>query len=167
MITITYNGSIADITDAVVAANDLLKNAQFFNDIATHGHFDFTNTTPAVISGLMQNAVITMRVVPYRSINRRVFGYDDPNNPDLIHINLWRNEWSKGGLVNTMLHESVHAVDNLTPAYDFGHGDNSSVGKENSAPYWIGNRAEELVNGGGEPTEMTHDAYPEDTIEIL
>ncbi len=36
-----------------------------------------------------------------------------------------------------MIHENVHAVDNYNEQHRFGHGDNNSNGKRNSAPYWI------------------------------
>ena len=32
--------------------------------------------------------------------------------------------------------------------FEFGHGDNSSIGKKNTAPYWIDNLAYSIISGG-------------------
>jgi hypothetical protein len=47
-------------------------------------------------------------------------------------------------MVNTIVHEFVHNVDMFDdgrPGIGMGHGSNSSVGKQDSAPYWIGGLA--------------------------
>jgi hypothetical protein len=41
-------------------------------------------------------------------------------------------------MVNTALHECSHLA-------GYTHGDNSPVGKENSVPYWVGSKAEEVA----------------------
>jgi hypothetical protein len=166
MITITYNGSLNSVKEAVTAANQLLNNSQFYDDIRIHPSFDYTDVSPSIIADLIQNSNVAMRVIMYRARSRRVYGYDDYRNPDIIHINIRRNAWSNGSLVNTMIHETVHAVDNYNSQYGFGHGVNSSNNKGNSAPYWIGNLAEKIINGTNEePVAMVHDDHPEESEE--
>jgi hypothetical protein len=46
-------------------------------------------------------------------------------------------EDSTCSLINSLVHEYMHH-------YGYGHGDNSSEGKEGSVPYYFGSRAEEL-----------------------
>jgi hypothetical protein len=65
----------------------------------------------------------------------------DKNYPNSLFYNskkLWRNI---GSIVNTIVHEYVHSVDGSS-GVDFGHGSQSSAGKNNFAPYWIGNKVE-------------------------
>ena len=47
-------------------------------------------------------------------------------------------------MINTIVHECVHLADNNDNGKtNFGHGDNKSKGKKNSAPDWIGTLAEQ------------------------
>ena len=148
MINITYNGSINDLKTATQKANNLFNDPQFLQEIVNKGRFDKATIDAGQIVDCIKKSKMQARVVTYRSPRRSVYGYDDPNNPDLLHINLWRNEWNIGSLVNTIVHEAIHAVNSEFPKYSFGHGDNSSVGKGNTAPYWIGALAETKTNAG-------------------
>jgi hypothetical protein len=47
--------------------------------------------SPSGIADLIREAEISMRVIMYIA-SPRVHGYDDPHNPDLIHINVFRND---------------------------------------------------------------------------
>jgi hypothetical protein len=44
-------------------------------------------------------------------------------------------------VINTLAHESTHAM-------GFSHGGNSPRGKENSVPYWVGDKAEQFCKEG-------------------
>ncbi len=162
MITISNTTEIPEIIQATQKANELLKSPAFFDAIRAHASFDMANVSPAVVATLMGEATVTMIIEMYFSRNRRVFGYDDPAHPEIIHINQNRNEFNVPALVNTMLHETVHAVDDLNPEASFGHGDNSSAGKENTAPYWIGSLAERMAGGQSDQiTLQIHEGSPE------
>jgi hypothetical protein len=161
MIQINYSGTVSELTDAAVKANELLQSLQFYADIKAHPTFKFADCSPAVIADLIFNATIGMTVELYFDDNPRVFGYDDTVHPEIIHINSNRNEFNVPALANTMIHETVHAVNNLNQQYYFGHHGNSSWGKENTAPYWIGNHAEQLIRGSATITPMIHGGSPE------
>ena len=166
MITITYKGPKEHIQQAVTAANALLRNDNFYRQIISKGSFDpqytSADATPTVIADLIRTATLEMTVLLYLG-PLRVYAYDDTYNYNLIHLNRLYINRNIPSLVNTMIHEMVHAVNYLNPQYRFDHGDNSPVGKENTAPYWIGNKAEEMLSGTA-PADLAwlHDTQPED-----
>jgi prolyl-tRNA editing enzyme YbaK/EbsC (Cys-tRNA(Pro) deacylase) len=57
------------------------------------------------------------------------------------YFNKHKLERKKCSMVNTLVHEYMHFI-------GYSHGDNSPVGKENSVPYYFGNRAQELCEAG-------------------
>ena len=70
-----------------------------------------------------------------------------PSTPDVIYLNTAKLNRSPGSIVGTLIHEASHMFDHETFEHDFGHGDNSSVGKENTFPYKAGNLAMSIVDG--------------------
>lgn len=46
----------------------------------------------------------------------------------------------------TIIHESVHVVNDSEQQYTFGYGNNSLANKENIAPYWIGDLALRMLS---------------------
>jgi hypothetical protein len=169
MITIIYKGKIKKIKEAVVAANELLLDSSFYAAIKAKEEFDMADIPADLIAELIRNTDMEMRLITYIG-SPRVHGYDDRDNPDLIHINIFRSEWTHSSIVNTIVHQIVHAVNDLHREFNFSHGDRNSEGKQNTAPFWIGNYAEERtelcqsIRRG-----MIHDADPEtlalDTID--
>ena len=159
-ITIDYKGNLKKIKVAVDYANAMLRDPKFYECIKSQDQFDMADTAPATIADMIYKAEIHMRVVMYIS-SPRVHGYDDPFNSDLIHINVFRNDWTISGIVNTIIHQIVHAVNEINPPFRFGHGDKCSEGKQNTAPYWIANCAEELITGHSGKTGLIHEAPPE------
>ena len=145
---------------AVNCANSLLKNPQFYDCISTQNRFDMADISPSHIAEMIREADLSMRVVMYIA-SPRVHGYDDPHNPDLIHINVFRNDWTISGIVNTIMHQMVHAVNDLNQQYRFSHGDRCSEGKQNTAPYWIANCAEQMLTGRPGKAGLVHEAPPE------
>jgi len=87
MILISNSTTIPEVADAARSANQLIVDPQFWGAITAHASFDMANISSAKVAELIQNAVITMTVEMYYSRNRRVFGYDDPAHPSVIHIN--------------------------------------------------------------------------------
>lgn len=79
----------------------------------------------------------------YKSPNpwSKAYGYYTKARPFDVNINTRKMNRTTGSFVATLVHEMIHAIDGLDMVYDFGHGGNSSVGKDNTAPYWIGNLA--------------------------
>jgi hypothetical protein len=160
MITIQYNGNLEKIKTAVICANSILIDPMFYQTICKAVEFDMANATPAQIANMIRYADISMRVLMYIA-SPRVHGYDDVYNPDLIHINVFRSDWTISGIVNTMIHQVVHAVDHMHPEFSFGHGDRTCSSKENTAPYKIASIAEEMLTEKPAQANMIHEAPPE------
>ncbi|MBS1624132.1 MAG: hypothetical protein JSS76_07040 [Bacteroidetes bacterium] len=161
MVTIIYNGKIRKVHEAVDRANALLADDMFYHAISARGTFDMADIPAVQVAELIRTTDLSMRLITYIG-SPRVHGYDDRDNPDLIHLNLFRADWTLSGIVNTMMHQMVHAVNDVHRQYNFSHGDRTIEGKENTAPFWIGNHAEERIDAGtGLSQGMVHDAHPE------
>jgi len=65
-----------------------------------------------------------------------------------IRLNARTMDREKGDIVETLVHETVHIVDNSCNEISFGHGDNSPKGKEKTAPYLIGQLANIYYTSG-------------------
>ncbi len=160
MITINYSGKLEKVQAASTCANSLLKDPEFFNAIKTKNRFEMADITPSRIADLMYHSDLSMRIVMYIA-SPRVHSYDDCHNPDLIFINVFRGDWTISGIVNTIIHQTVHAVNDLHREFSFSHGDRNILGKENTAPYWIANCAEEMLTGKPGLSGLVHEAPPE------
>ena len=160
MVTIKYRGTLEKMKTAVTCANSLLADPKFYQKIREHQRFDMCDIAPAQLADLIASADIVMRIVMYIA-SPRVHGYDDIHNPDLVHINVFRSDWTISGIVNTIIHQTIHAVNDIHPDYSFGHGDRNSPGKENTAPYWIANCAEEMLTEKPGKAGLVHEVHPE------
>ena len=154
-----------DVAAACAQANGLLHNPVFFDAIAAHAPFDQdahgtpATATPAQISALMQGLALVFQVdmfVPHGLLQKTKYhktqAYTDPAQPNTLFLNgTWiaQQAPSTAELAATIIHECVHAANTADPdpAHEFGHGDNSSKGKDNTAPYWIGSYAYSLLSG--------------------
>jgi hypothetical protein len=160
MITIHYKGNLEKIRTAVSCANSIFQDPLFYQTIRGSEGFDMADISTAQIADLIYTSELSMRVVMYIA-SPRVHGYDDSHNPDLIHINVFRGDWTISSIVNTIVHQTVHAVNSEHPGFKFVHGDRNGMGKENTAPYWIASCAEEMITGKPGRTAMIHEAPPE------
>lgn len=161
MVTIIYRGKIRKVCEAVACANALLRDDSFYEAISAKVIFDMADIPAAKIAALIRDTDLEMRLITYIG-SPRVHGYDDRDNPDLIHVNIFRADWTLSGIVNTIMHQMVHAVNDLHRQYNFSHGDRTVEGKQNTAPFWIGNYAEETIDACQSiPAGMVHDAHPE------
>lgn len=64
-----------------------------------------------------------------------------------IHLNARKMDRPVGDIIETLVHETVHLVDNENDM-SFGHGDNSPQGKGLTAPYLIGRLANAYFTSG-------------------
>ncbi len=81
------------------------------------------------------------------SLGSPTTAYVDDDYPNTVFLNSRKLDRDISEIVNTIVHECVHAVDAALTNVSFGHGDNNWRGKGNSAPYWIGNLAESILSG--------------------
>lgn len=149
---ISFNGEEIVILQAVLEANAILQNPEFYEIVAQHDQFDMANISPALISGLMKASTLEFKIRVFRPTiftfikYYKTYAYTDGDYPDTLFLNANKLNRQSAEIAATIIHESVHAI-NDTTTYEFGHGDNSSAGKENTAPYWIGNLAYQLLTG--------------------
>lgn len=114
------------------------------------GVFDMSNidkrTVAREIISFIQAKDIYVK--EYRSKNpwSRALGYFSRFKPNDVNLNNRRLNRSIGSIANTIVHEIVHMTDNYVEEYVFFHGNNNPVGKENTAPYWIGNKIEAIID---------------------
>jgi hypothetical protein len=145
-----YNGTNKDILQAVDDCNNLIQTNSFLTKIALKDHFDYADCTGRFISQMIeyfiQGKYGDLHVNVYKSKNpwSRAYGYFNPSKPDQIYLNSRKLNRSLASICASLCHELIHYLDSKS-VFSFGHGDNSSVGKENSAPYWIDNLAEEIL----------------------
>ena len=147
---IVYIGKKQKILDAVNYVNDLFDEDEFWKAIEDKENFDYSVYSAKEIAGFMRGKEKAVEVKLYRPSwprHRKTNAYTDPNYPNILFYNskkLWRGI---GNIVNTIVHEYVHSVDfteDNSSRVDYGHGSQSSSGKGNAAPYWIGNLAEKF-----------------------
>lgn len=147
-----YTGKNEKIRAAVAYINnDLAHNQEFWNDIRAHEGFDHAERTPAEIVQSMQEKEKPSEVKVYtpsrfsRVVNRSTIAYVSPSRPHTLYYNSYKLFRNIEKIVNTIVHEYVHSVDwseEHSRSIDYGHAGNSSAGKQNTAPYWIGKLAE-------------------------
>jgi hypothetical protein len=153
MMHFTYPGSIQTIKDAMVEAERILMNEDFYKLIREKGKFDFSNCTAAQVADTVKACPLTLTVKTYKHPFGPSLGKEFPSDPTGVYINVAPrkfNDRTVPSVVNTMIHEAIHAADSDSTNFDFDHGeDNSSEGKGNSAPYWTGCLAEMLLENPG------------------
>ncbi len=148
MIKIVYNGYHRNLRLAINNVNNLLQQEYFYQGIMRHDSFDMCNVTPRQLAGLMRISDMRMTIDLYYSLLpfSKAVTYDDTADPTIIHLNKWNLNRSVESLCNTLMHQCIHAVNALFPQFSFGHGDNSTAGKENTAPFWIAAMAQRLIS---------------------
>jgi hypothetical protein len=143
---VKYNGKNEKLIDSVDFINDLFTLDEFYDEISRHPSFTYDDEgyTPKIVSKILKANESVVMVKTYKSKWRwsKANAYVSPKYKDTLFYNtrkLWR---FRVDIINTIVHECVHVADhNDNNKTNFGHGDNKSNGKENSAPYWIGNLA--------------------------
>ena len=157
---VVCNTNELTVVKACELANSLLRRPDFYVGIAAHPNFDIDRggkralVTPTQVADILRTTTLAFSVKLFTppwylrwTKYLRTQAYTDPGIPDTLFLkSYWiRNEAPTAGYVAaTILHECVHAADT---AGEFGHGDNSPAGKENTAPYWIGSYANSLLTG--------------------
>jgi hypothetical protein len=120
-------------------ANDFFRLVLFKGDIVRKKEFDFTEDKLDQILNRLEMK-IRLKVSTFEPNERQMvtLAYHNGGTAYFNQLKLERNDCQ---LINTLVHEYMHFV-------GYSHGDNSPVGKENSVPYYFGNRAQELCEAG-------------------
>jgi hypothetical protein len=168
---IVYTGSILKIIDGVKKANELLEDDNFYEAIKEKQIFDFSNATGEEIAASLKKCQLQLQVKSFKKVLTKELGYEDPNDPTSIHINVAGNKLNRtiGSIAGTFIHEAVHAADSDDEQLDYHHNGNKAAGNSNTAPYWIGNLAVQMIDHPAEPVDINAIASvahaPEDVIE--
>jgi len=171
---ITLVSNHGKVQTAVEMANSVLNNELFYSRIREKESFDLSTASPAVIADLIQNSDLTFKVdffYPsglFQAIKyRKTLAYTDSRYPNTLFLNLKKLNRAEESIAATIIHESIHALDHDAVDYTFGHGNNSAVGKENTAPYWIGNLANKILKGDIEVPLLVFDQEEDDSDDYL
>lgn len=133
----TVKSTLAYLKDVAIVADCVLKDPDFIKEVNAHGQFDYTKDisievarkivlpTPVVISTYKKRFT---KSIAYRNVGSNV-----------LYFNTMKNPRSMKEMVNTLSHERLHVV-------GYGHGSNSSKGKENSVNYSLGKLSEKYVD---------------------
>lgn len=70
-------------------------------------------------------------------------------------------------VANTLIHELIHSLDRKIEDARFGHGGNSSEGKDDSAPNWIGDLAQQMLQNEALVAEDKPIVEETESIDIL
>ncbi|MBK9419192.1 MAG: hypothetical protein IPN62_18405 [Flavobacteriales bacterium] len=145
----SFTGTHPLVIAAAGRVDQLLADPLFFERIRQHARFDMSTATPAQIADLMQSSNATVKIELYKSKWpwSKALAYEDHRFPNTVFLNERRLNRSLASICATIMHEAVHSVDATAPDLRFGHGDNNPNQKENTAPYWIGDLAYEMVSG--------------------
>jgi len=147
---IVFNGDHSGMKKAVAFANALGGNAAFWDEVSRKTPpFSHTSMRPAEVAARIRDAHRTVTVQLWtpsllkKPFYRNTVAFFDGDDPDTLFYHTAFLTNSVGEMVNTVVHEYIHAIDDDG---EFGHGDNSPGGKEQSVPYWIGDLAEKHYN---------------------
>ncbi len=142
------------IKEATRVANEIFKDKTFWNKILEVEQFDMTTLdTQSIVNILkasIEEGIITKLYKPFWRWSKAMAKFE-ANHPDSIFLSSRRlirhSDWdiNIASLVGSKYHESVHLSDNLCEWANFGHGNNSPIGKEKTAPYLIGDIAAEYA----------------------
>lgn len=146
-LTLVYSGANENVIEAIKKANEILKNRNFYDEIRKVSKFDNSKLTGNQIAERMEKATQTIQ------IKRRIKPIANAGTTTSDAIKISRSLFGKDSTgafvlsvaVNTLIHETVHAVDFLNTGDEFTHNGNSPKGQENTAPWIIGAIAENMV----------------------
>lgn len=150
-------------------ANDVLQNSVFYDRISSRDSFDLSTATPKQISNLLKDSDLNFNIELFRPTGfynkvkyRKTLAFTDHDFPNTLFINEKKLNRSSESIAATIIHESIHALDHNEVDFTFGHGNNSSKGKGNTAPYWIGNLAYKLFKNDFGAEDLVFDQLEEE-----
>lgn len=130
-------------TKYIPRVEKFFKLALTDSTVINKSKFDFSDATPETIrESIRKGFDITLKT--YRpSIWKggkwsSVIGYHSNGTVFLNEYYIVRDDCE---IINTLVHEPFHYM-------GYSHGDNSPTGKDQSVPYWMGDRAEQLCKEG-------------------
>lgn len=154
---ITCKINIEKVLLATKYANDILQNEDFYERISNKDSFDMSDATPKQISRFLKESDLEFVVKPFKPRGiankikyRKTLALTDRRYPNTLFLNVNKLNREAESIAATIIHESIHALDNSVKEFSFGHGDNDASGKGNTAPWWIGNQTYKILKNNNE-----------------
>jgi len=144
---ISYTNNNESLIDSVNFVNQLSSNEEFWTDIEHHPQFDNTTLSSNEICRRLRactRAVTLLHWTP-RVGRRRTVAVTDPDRPYRIYYHTRFLGNAVAAMVNTLVHEFVHNVDLFddgSPTNEYTHNGQRAAGNQGTAPYWIGDLAQ-------------------------
>lgn len=167
---IIFNENLAGVKAAVDKANELLKKIEFYKAISDHSNFELSTASPKIVADLLEQSILDLKVeIFYPNIllaikYRKTFAFTDERCPNTLFLNFKKLDREIEDIAATIIHEIIHVIDDNEEVYTFGHGNNSPNGKNNTAPYWIGNLAYRILKNNPNAPLLAFDQMEEDNI---
>lgn len=155
-LNIVYSGDKEKLAEAVDNANLILASGNLLTVIGAREQifYNTTRTYDEIAKAIEDcSAIITMKMFTEPAEDGWITtAYVDPGVADVIHYNTEVLDNNVKSQTNTLVHEAVHVIDifhDRISGSDFTHNGNDPTDppdNRDSAPYWIGDRAEDLVD---------------------
>jgi hypothetical protein len=146
----SYTGLNEKLRRAAAFVNRLDTTDTFWDAVRGKPDYDYTRLSSAEVHRRLRTSDGTVRVklwTPKPGTYVNTIAVTRKSSPWFIYYNTRKLDRLTSSMVNTIVHEFVHSVDYFDDGdsnINMGHGGSSSVGKQDSAPYWIGARAGRL-----------------------
>ncbi|MDP3311877.1 hypothetical protein [Lutibacter sp.] len=140
-----FKGTEEYIKQAVDKVNDILLNPAFYESLSALPQMENTQFSSNQISEIIKNSQQEIQIVTYKPLNPFSKVNATTINEGLIKVNLRRFSHDLKEGVNTLIHESVHAIDLSDDKLDFTHSSNYPKGQEKTAPWIIGELSEKFI----------------------
>lgn len=145
-----YNGNNEKLKKAVKESNSADFFDKVFESIDDADQFDMTEAINEYIAYrlgcFLEENDITVEVYYPKWRWSKAIGYFTKSKPTTIHVNGYKLNRSVASMIGNFYHELTHMVSADDDFYSFDHGSNDPTGKENTAPYAIGEIAGSLVD---------------------
>lgn len=141
-IQLHYSGKNKKIIAAVEEANNILRNAEFYKKIDSVMRFDNSTYSGLQVSNEIKNLNRIIEVDDYW----KPIAIANARTVTVIELNTAKLKRSHKSITNTVIHETVHAVDYwVNKKWDYTHDGNSPDGQDKTAPWVIGEIAENMI----------------------
>lgn len=143
IIQLHYAGNNQKIIAAVESANKILLSEVFYSELNAIQKFDNTLFTGNDIVKEMQQVKLIEITEYHKKLTRAT-----ARTQDNISINTAKLNRDNPDIVNTLIHETIHATDwNINHKWDYTHRTQYEEIPPVSAPYVIGAIAERIMRG--------------------
>lgn len=126
------------VKEVVATANCVLHHKKFIEAVEAVDLFDYSDKNGKQVIADLHKSNCGIRTYKTKNIWSKVLATTYSSDREYFYFNTRKNPRELKYMVNTAIHECLHLV-------GYGHGNNSSVGKQNSVPYGVGSMAEEVV----------------------